>query len=316
MGPATRALASRAAQALVTLLLASVAIFCLLSLAPGDPAQRLVAARGITDPSYAQLSAIRHELGLDQPLPVRYVRWIARAVHGDLGRSFASGQPVTTELGERLPATIRLALVGFGFALAIAIPAALVAASLEGSWVDAALRSGAIVASALPSFVAGLLLVRFVIIGLGVGHVISDGSWHQALLPGLCLGLLPGAQLSRLLRAGLVDELSTQAAFVARARGATRLRILIVHALPNAALPFLTTLGVTLAYLFTGAAVIEAVFTWPGVGQYLVAAVDVRDVPVIEGFTLLATAAFVLTSFTVDLAASVIDPRLRSGSRR
>lgn len=263
-------------------------------------------------PSPAQLATERHLLGLDQPLPLRYLHWVAGAVRGNLGTSFASGQPVTTELASRRPATLRLATLAALFTVGLALAAALTAAWAEGTWVDAALRGAALSVCALPSFVAGMLVLRFVVVGLGWGKVVADGSWHAAVLPALCVALLPAGQLSRLLRAGLVRFMATPAAFVAAARGATRGRILLVHALPNAALPTLAVLGVTLAYLLGGTAVIEAVFTWPGVGQFLVASLKARDLPVLQGFTVLATASFVTISLAVDAASALIDPRLRA----
>jgi len=210
-----------------------------------------------------------------------------------------------------LPATLRLGALAALITVGLAVVTALLAALFEGSWVDAGLRGAALAVCALPAFLIGLLALRFLIVGLGMGRVVADGSWHEAVIPACCVALLPAGQLSRLLRAGLVRFLASPAAFVVSARGGTKLRVLVVHALPNAAVPTLTVLGVSLAYLLTGTAVIEAVFSWPGIGQYLVASVQVRDVPVIEGFTMLATAGFVSTSLVVDALSALIDPRLR-----
>lgn len=306
-----RLLARRTLQALVTGLGASLLIWALLPLAPGDPARRVLQARGVPDPRPVEIEAVRRELGLDLPLPAQYTRWLGRAARGDLSTSYQTGRPVLDELAARAPATALLAVTAVAVAVGLAVPAAVVAAAWHGRWPDALLRGGALLGSALPAFVVGLLALQVLVLGRGWGTALSDGRPDQVWLPALVLALGRAADWSRLLRAGLLEALGSGYAFVTAARGATRARVLLRHALPNASLPFLTAVGLGVGALLGGTPIVEAVFTWPGVGSYVVAAVSARDLPVVQGFAALAALVYVTTSWSVDLIAGLLDPRIR-----
>ncbi|MFI6910400.1 ABC transporter permease [Nonomuraea sp. NPDC050394] len=309
-----RPLTRRLAQALVTALLASVVVWALLPLVPGDPAVRYLQARHVSAPTAEQLAMARADLGLDRPLPEQYARWLGGVFRGDLGTSARLGVPVTQVIAERAPATLRLTLATVLLALVVSVPLALASATAPGRLPDAAGRWIALAGAALPSFVAGLLLIEFVIVRWGAGVVVGDGSWAQVWLPAAALALYPVARWSRLLRASLLDALRAEHVTVAAARGASRARVLLVHALPNAAVPFVTVLAMTVGFLLGGAAVVENVFSWPGLGREIVLAVTARDLPVVQGFALVMSLAWVAVSLLADLAAALIDPRLRTGS--
>lgn len=306
-----RAVGVRLGQAVLTVLGASLVLWSLLPLAPGDPARRVLLARGVSNPERVEIEAVRRELGVDRPLPVQYGWWLGRAVRGDLSTSYRSGEPVAAELGQRFPATARLAAAALLLSLLVAVPAGLAGAAYRGRWPDTAVRLGALIGASTPAFLAGLVVLEVVVGRLGWGVAISDGSLGQVGLPAACLALAVVPTWARLLRANLLDALGAGYPLVARARGAGEWRVLVRHALPNAALPFLTAVGVGAATLLGGAAVVETVFTWPGIGSYVVAAIGARDVPVVVGFAAVGTLVYVAASFAVDLTGLLLDPRRR-----
>jgi ABC-type dipeptide/oligopeptide/nickel transport system permease component len=313
--PLLRAFSGRLIQALLTLLGISVIIWALLPLAPGDPAQRLLQASGVQDPTPEQIAALRTELALDRPLPLQYAEWLGRAVRGDLSISYQTGQPVLEELGKRLPATLLLAGSGLLLALLIALTGGLIGAAYHERWPDQLVRFVTQVGASVPAFLAGLLALRFIVVELNIGKVLSGGQWQYVLLPALCLAISRAADWAQLLRASLLEALGTNYTLVAGARGASKLRILWRYALPNAVLPFLTAVGVGIGGLIGGSAIIEAIFTWPGIGSYVFAAISARDFPVVQGFVLLAGLSYITANFCVDLVALLLDPRLRDGGR-
>ncbi|MEH1128453.1 ABC transporter permease [Micromonospora sp. CPCC 206061] len=302
-------LLSRLGTAAATLAGAAALIWALQLLAPGDPARRVLAANGVTDPLPTQVAATRHTLGLDRPAYERLAGWYAGAARGDLGSSWRTGRPVRTELTDRLPATARLVAVTGLLAGLVAIPVSLLASASRRRWPDALLRTGTFIAAATPSFLAGTLLLDILVIQAGVGRVLADGSWRAAWLPAVPLALGTAAYWSRVLRTALAGAATAPYLETAAARGAGRLRLLFVHALPNAARPLLAAVGVTMGSLLAGAVIIESLFTWPGIGRYLIEAIESRDVPVVQGFVLFGAVCYVATSLVADLLARLIDSR-------
>jgi len=311
--PVARAVGGRLLQALLTVLGISVITWALLPLAPGDPALSLLEARGIQDPLPEQIEALRDELGLDRPLLVQYVEWLGRAVRGDLSLSYKTGQPVLEELGKRLPATLFLAGTSLLLALALAVTGGLLGAAYHERWPDQLVRLLTQVGVSAPAFLLGLLALRFVVVELGIGKVLSGGQWQYVLLPALCLAVSRAADWAQLLRASLLEAMGANYTLVASARGATKLRVLWRYALPNAALPLLTAVGVGIGGLIGGSAIIEAIFTWPGIGSFVFAAISARDFPVVQGFVALIGLSYVTASLLIDLLAVALDPRLRAG---
>ena len=304
-------LAQRGAQMLLTLLGASVLIWIMLPLAPGDPALRTLQALGIENPREAEVQAMRRELQLDRSLPQQYVHWLRRALGGDLSVSWQSGKPVLQELGKRLPATALLALVTLLLALLLALGFALCSAAFPARWPDRVVQLLTQLGASLPAFLLGLLLLQFVVLAAGVGRVVASGTLSDVWLPALCLALGRAADWAQLLRAGLLDAMQARFTLVATARGASKLRLLLRYALPNALLPLLSVVGTGIGYLLGGVAIIEAVFTWPGLGSYVVSAITARDLPVIQGFVIFSTLTFVVATLLTDLVSLWIDPRLR-----
>ncbi|WP_226356151.1 MULTISPECIES: ABC transporter permease [unclassified Pseudonocardia] len=306
-----RTVLRRLGQALLTLAGAAVLVFGMLAVTPGDPAQRVLQARGVLEPAPAAVAAVRAELRLDDPLPVRFGRWAGDAVRGDLGVSWRTGRPVAAEFAQRLPATLRLTVAALGIAVVAALALGTTAALGAGRWPDTVSRVVALVLLVVPGFVLGVVLLDLVVVRAGLGRVIADGGWGTVLLPALVLAAGSVPVWSRVLRTSLVEAGGAGHVTVARARGAGPLRVLLVHRLPHALAPFLTMVGLGTAALIGGASIVESVFTWPGVGRFTVEAITARDMPVIVGFTLLAVVAYVVASLVLDLVCAVIDPRLR-----
>ncbi|SDH03600.1 peptide/nickel transport system permease protein, partial [Sinosporangium album] len=309
------ALSRRVAQALITALLATVVVWGLLPLTPGDPARRHLQSQNVAAPTAEQLERVRADLGLDRPLAVQYVTWLADAVRGDLGTSTRLNAPVTEVLAGRLPATVRLMAATVLLALAVSVPMAIAGAGWPGRWPDVSGRYAALFGAAVPSFILSLLMVEFVVIRMGVGSVITDGSWAHVWMPAAALAAYPIARWSRLLRGGLLDALRSDYVTVALARGSHRMRVVLVHALPNALVPFLAVMAMTVGFLLGGSAVVENVFSWPGMGQEIVLAINARDLPVVQGFALAMSLAWVAVSLLTDVCTTLVDPRLRSGGR-
>jgi ABC-type dipeptide/oligopeptide/nickel transport system permease component len=293
-------------QAVLTLFVAAIVVWSLQLLAPGDPARAVLGALGVNSPTDAQVDAMRHELGLTAPAPERLARWLFDALGGDLGTSWRTGQPVAHELAERLPPTLRLAALTLLIAAVLAVPLALAAARWAGSTPDFAARTVMFVGASVPSFIVGTVLLEVVVLQWGIGRVLADGSWGGAVLPAIPLAVGAAASWARVLRAALVEVSGASHIEVARARGAGPLRRLLVYALPSALPALLAAVGLTVGSLLAGAAVVETVFTWPGVGRYLIEAIAARDVPVVQGAVLLGVLAYVVASLVADVTTMAL----------
>lgn len=303
---------TRLGQGALTLLAASVVVWLLDVLAPGSPAQQVLSSEGIHNPSPAQLHQVEVQLGLNRPLIVRYLSWLGHAVRGDFGASYISGNPVRAELGSRLGATLILTGAALLIVVAVAVVLGLLAAASAGRWPDVAIRVLTVVCAATPAFVLGLLVLQVLVVKLGLGTVLADGSVHDVLLPALCVATGSMAVPTRVLRSAVITAVDEKYALLARARGARRLYVLIRHGLPNAIVPLVQALALSAAWMIAGTVVVESVFNWPGVGSYLITSLQQRDLPVVQGGTLLATLGYVLASLAADLISGLADPRIRS----
>lgn len=303
----------RCLAALVVMAGAGTVTFGLMWLAPGNPAATLAFARfggeGVSDP--AVLAAITAELGLERGFLRAFGDWALGVLQLDLGRSFVSGRPVVTEFATALGHTLPLAGLVIAMALALAVPMALLAARRPGGWVDQGLVALASLGAAVPSFWLGLMLIVAFSVGLGWLPAFGTGSRAHLILPAatLAVGLL--ASLMRILRAGLIS--ARQAAFVGalRIRGVHAPERAALHLAPHAAIPFVTMVGLELAFLIEGTVIVEVIFARPGVGSFLVEAVRARDFPRIQVFVLFSALLFVTINLCVDLICAAIDPRLR-----
>lgn len=304
----------RVAQAVVALLGVSVVVFALMHLVPGDPVRTALGTR--FDP--ALYDALRARAGLDQPIVVQYVDWLARAVQGDLGVSFRTGAPVTEAIVGRLPATATLAVASLIIALVIAIPTGIVSAVRQGSAVDHAATAFSQVGLSIPDFWYGIMLILVFALALGwlppsgYASLLDDpAEWlRHLILPAVTAGVVTGAILARFTRSAVLEAMNTEHVRLARAKGLPERHILREHVLRNAWIPIVTVTGLQLATLLGGIVVVEVVFAWPGLGRLALDAVNARDYPVLQGAVLVIASSFLLVNLLVDLLYARLDPRI------
>jgi peptide/nickel transport system permease protein len=304
----------RLLSTLPTLLLVSVGVFFLIRLIPGDPALVLLGEGA----DAASLAGVRADLGLDRPLPVQFLAWLEHALRGDLGRSIVSGEPVSGLILEHFGVTAAVVLVSVTLATLLAVTAGLVAAWRQDSAIDIAVIGAATVVLALPSFWLGLLLLLLFGVKLGwlpfIGYVPFSESAVQAalflVLPVVTLTITESGVLTRMMRASCLDVLQLDYVTHARAKGLSEATVLIRHVFPNAFAPTLTLVGLTLGHLLGGVAVIETVFTLPGLGRLMVDSVLSRDYPVVQGCLLFTAVVYVVVNLLVDLCYPIFDPRV------
>lgn len=305
------AVVRRFGVALVTLLVASLLVWAMLMLAPGDPAYGVLQARGVLEPDPWQVLAMRAEMGLDDPPHERYLNWVVAALQGDFGLSWKSGRPVMEEFALRLPATIRLTSLGLLLAVGLSLLMGLAAAAAPRRLPDSVVRVVTLAMVIVPGFLLGLFILNVLVLRLDLGMIVADGTWRTVGWPAVALACGSAGYWARVLRAAVLEARSAPYLEVCRARGAGPARQLFVHALPNSVAPYATVVGLGAAALLGGAPIVEAVFSWPGVGAYTVQAITARDAPVILSFTMLAVATYVVVSLLIDLGLAVVDPRLR-----
>lgn len=285
--------------------------FVLATLAPGDPARMAAQELAGRPPTAAEVAAERERLGLNAPFPVRYVRWLANAARGDFGLSYRSGEPVTAALLQRLPSTMQLAGAATLLALALALPLGVLGAIRRNSPLDHLTRGVAMAGASMPSYWLAYLLILVFAVRLHWLPVSGRGTWQHLVLPAVALGLGSAAVLMRLTRAELLETLNQDYVQTSRAKGLREGRVVVGHALRNALIPVVTMTGIQFGTLLGGAAIVETVFAWPGIGKFLVDSISARDYPVIQGFVIVAGTAFLLVNLAVDVAYAWLDPRIR-----
>jgi ABC-type dipeptide/oligopeptide/nickel transport system permease component len=293
-----------------TLALLSVAAFLLTLAARGDPAQLALQQDGQT-PTPEVLGIYRQRLGLDAPLPVRYIRWLGSVAHGDLGQSSLSNRPVTQVLGEHLVPTLLLGGAALFVSTLTGVLLGIVLASCSGSALEVGARTGLSILAAVPSFWLSFALILVLGERWRLLPVAGYGTWQQFILPVLALSVGPTVSLARLTRGLVLDTFHESYVRTAQGKGLGDRWVNLRHILPNVAGPLVALTGVRLGHILGGAIVIEAVFGWPGMGSVLVTAVSGRDVPVICGYILLTGCVVIFARMLSDAAASVFDPRLR-----
>ena len=305
----------RLAQMLPVLLIASFAIFAMIYAVPGGPVAVIVGENAGPE----EIAAAIQRYGLDRPMVVQYADWLGRALTGDSGLSLHSRQPVLQLIGERLPATLQLALAAIVVALVIGIPVAIASAIRPNSWLDRLLSGWSALALGVPTFWLGILLILLFAVEL---HWLPSASRHVPLwqspldalrslaLPAVTLGIYVSGILARFLRASLIGEARADYVRTARAKGVPENRIVGLHIMRNAMLPFVTIVGLMMANFIGGAVVTEAVFTYPGLGRLLIQAISTRDYPLIQGCILVILVAYMLINLLVDMLYAWIDPRI------
>jgi peptide/nickel transport system permease protein len=312
----TRFVLRRTGQALIALLGVSIVVFSLIHLVPGDPIRAALGTR--FDQEIYDALLVRS--GLDQPLLVQFVDWLGRALTGDLGVSFRSGRAVTTELGDRLPATLLLAGGSLVIGLLIALPLGVVSAVRQGKPVDYAASTLSQIGVSVPDFWFGILLILLVSRTLGWlppgGYVpLTEDpveALRRLLLPALTAGVVTGSILTRFVRSSVLEAMQADHVRLARAKGMPERHVLRHHVLRNAWIPVVTITGLQLATRLGGIVVVEVVFSWPGIGRLALDAVNGRDYPVLQGAVLVIAVGFLLVNLLVDLVYGKLDPRIRA----
>ena len=302
---------------MVTLLVASLLIFLLLEILPGDPAAVILGVGAQED----TLRALRAELGLDLPAPVRYLNWLGEVLQGDLGRSYTYDTPVQELLLNRVGLSLPLALLAILLSTGIAIPLGVFAASRHRKVADTGIMGFAQLGVAVPNFWFAILLILLFSVKLGWfsagGFAGWDAGWFPAfkslVLPAVALALPQAAILARVTRSSVLETVQEDYIRTARAKGLSRSQALWRHAVRNALIPVVTILGLQLSFLLAGTIIIENVFYLPGVGRLLFQAIAQRDLMVVKNLVLVLAATVVLINFLVDLLYAVLDPRLRLG---
>jgi peptide/nickel transport system permease protein len=305
----------RLLQAVPTLFLASVAVFLLLRLLPGDPA--VVIAGSDAPPEV--IAAVREEMGLNQPLPLQYAIWLQHVLEGDLGRSTLSKVPVSQLIAQRLPITLQLAFSAFILSTVLALLLGITAAVKQRSVVDWAINSAIGLGIAIPNFWLGILLIILFSLVLGWlppgghGDFTSDPgqAFKLLILPAFTLAVPGALGLSRLVKASMLEVLYEDYVRTARAKGLAGSRVLVDHALRNALVPVVTALGFDFGRLLGGAVIIESIFGWPGVGTLMLQGIGNRDYPVVQAGLLLLVVVFIALNLLIDLSYGLLDPRIR-----
>ena len=303
---------------LATLFAVSLLTFLMTSLLPGDPALQILGAENATPEAIA---AVRADLGLDDPLPVRYLHWIGDALTGDFGRSYRTSEPVSAAIIDRLPVTAEIGILAIVIALLIAIPVGMLSAYRSGTRTDKLISSTSFGLLAVPNFMVAIFLILIFAVWLGV---LPATGWtnftdnpvqnlRSALLPAMSLAIAEMAVYTRLLRTDMIGTLQQDFVTMARVKGVSNRRILFRHALRPSSFSLMTVAGVQVGAIIGGSVVIETLFALPGVGRLLLEAVLVRDLLMVQGVALVIAVSYVVVNFTVDILYSYLDPRISHG---
>lgn len=299
----------------------SLVVFLMLHLLPGDPVlMMLTEHRGGGAPTISgsitqeMYDNMRHQLGLDRPLPVQFASFLGGVLRGDLGTSFRGGEPVRELIVRNLPYTIQLAVASFGVAMVAGFVLGVIAGVKRGTWVDSLTMTIAAAGVSMPSFWLGIMLLLIFSVHLNlVPAVARAADWRSLILPAIALGFSASAIIARLVRSSLVDAMQQDYVQTARAKGLREESVVVRHALKNALIPVVTVGGLQFGNLLGGAVVIETVFARPGIGHITVNGILERDFPVVQGVVLVSALTYVLANFLVDLTYTWIDPRIRFG---
>ena len=301
-----RFLARRLVLVVPTLLGVLVVSFLLLYVAPGDPVQAMVGERADS----ATMARLRSELKLDQPLPVQFAHYAGKLMRGDLGTSYITRRPILRELLQRFPYTLRLALAAMVLATTLGILIGVFGAWRPGTWWDRIMTLGAYLGVSFPVYWVGLVLI--LIFAVTLRWLPPSGSWGiiYLILPAITLGMRSIAVIARMTRAALQEALQSDFIRTARAKGLGEARVVLHHGLRNALLPVITVLGLDFGSYLTGSILTETIFSWPGVGRYVLNAIEKRDLPAVQGAILFLSVLFVLVNLLTDLAYAKADPRV------
>lgn len=307
---------ARIGQIIIVLLGISFITFALIMLSPGDPVRQMIAGNEDIFVSQVEIDALRHELSLDKPFIFQYLDWLGRAVQGNFGFSYMVKKPVVEELMHCLPATVILAVASTIFMLVVAIPAGIYSAVKRNGAFDYFVRAVTFVGVSVPNFWMGLLLLWIFGLKLGWFPIVGGSVTPQNLvLPALTLGIVMASKYTRQVRATVLEELNQDYVVGARARGMSESHILWKEVLPNAMLPLITLLGLSFGNLLGGAAVVEIVFSWPGLGYLAVQSIIYRDFQLVQGIVLWIALMYMIINLIIDASYNRLDPRLRKAGK-
>lgn len=284
--------------------------FFAIRLLPGDPATVIISQGG---GSAQDISTLREQLGLDEPLPIQYLTFLAGLVQGDLGTSLVSRRPVAQDIGEQLPHTLALATTATALSVALGISMGLLAAMHEGSWIDQVCITLSVLGVSVPILLSGLLLILLFSLVLGWFPATGQGSWRHLAMPAFVLSLASVGAIARLVRGQMLEVLPQDYITVARAKGVREQVILWRHALRNALIPVVTLIGLQFGALLGGTVVTESLFSRRGLGRLVVDAISWKDYPLVQGVVILTAAIYVGVNLLVDLSYGLLDPRIRRG---
>jgi len=304
----------RLLSAFITLFVSTIIIFVLIRLSPGDPVELMLGKPGdlpITNtPEYEEkVNELRSELGLDQNMFVQYVHWIKRLVTFDLGTSIYSGRPISTEIAEKLPATIMLSIIALIIQLILGLLFGVISAIKAGKWEDNVIRILSVIFASIPAFVLGLTLLYIFSVKYHFYEISSEASLSRLWLPAITLGIISAPPLIRMIRANMLSEFGQIYIVSALSRGLTRKHV-ISHALRNALMPIVTMIALTFASLISGSIIIESVFSYPGIGNYAMNSVIRHDYPVIQGYAVIMVLIVIIINVLVDVIYALLNPQV------
>lgn len=288
----------------------SVITFLLMNIIPGDPAELILRASG-NQPTKEAVLALREKMGLNGTILHQYICWLKRIIHMDFGVSYTSGQPVFNELIGRFPATIELAVCTTVFVIIISVPMGVMAAVYKNRIIDYICRTSSIIGASMPGFWLGMLLIYLFCVKLRLLPVTGMGGAKHIILPAVTLGFGFSSIYIRVIRSGMIEVLKKDFIKAARVRGLGKTKIIFVHGLKNVLLPTITLFGMNFGSLLGGAAIVETVFSWPGIGKFVVDAIYKKDYMVIQAYVLFMAVVFVTVNLIVDICYALIDPRIR-----
>ena len=311
-----RYVAQRLAEAVPVLLLASVLVFSILHLVPGDPIDAMIGAAsfGVGDRTAQEqlVAQLREQLGLNDPLPLQYLRRLWNATHLDLGESFIRHQPVMKLIGDRLPSTVELAGAALVLSVSLGVVLGLLAAVKRNSPIDRLVMLFSLGGVSIPSFFFAILLILLFSVTLGLVPATGSGSLDRLILPALVLGYEGTGLIARLTRASLLDVLGREYVRTAHAKGLAPRSVLLGHAMRNALIPVVTIVGLQLGRLLAGSVIVETIFARQGIGQLAIDSIIAKDYPVVQGVILLTATTYVIANLLVDVSYGFINPRIRA----
>lgn len=301
----------RILNAIPVVFLVSFLAFLLLNLVPGDPVVLMLTTAYGEAPTQERIELLRHELGFDRPIHIRYITWLRNALRGDLGTSMRTGEPLFSAIARTLPASLELAFAGMFLGLLIAFPTGVISAIRRNRPIDYVSRTVSLLGISMPSFWLAILLMLLFSVTLRWLPVSGRGGVEHLILPAVTLGLARAAMASRLIRSNLLEVLGQDYVTTARAKGLREGAVIWKHALKNALAPVVTIIGLQLGYALGSSVIVETVFAWPGMGRLLVEAIFARDFVTVQGVTLVFALIVIVLNLVVDLSYVYFDPRVK-----